>query len=207
MTNRRVRCIVMLNSALFLLLMYAVNVGAQSSRVGAVLEGTVSDASGAVVANVTVTLRSTLTDQSRTVLTDGQGFFQATELPAGNYEVRIQHPGFSPYRHTGVDLTLGGTVRLEIILALASASEGVTVRTQPPGIDTSETSVVSSVDQERIEELPVRSRNYLDFVLLAPGVSSAPAASRASGSSPLGGSGFSFGGLRARSNNVSIDGL
>src|SRR6202035_2084309 len=96
---------------------------------------------------------------------------------------------------------------LEIILALASASQGITVSTQPPGIDTSQTSVVSSVDQERIEELPVRSRNYLDFVLLAPGVSSSPAASGASGSTPLGGSGFTFGGLRARSNNVSIDGL
>jgi hypothetical protein len=65
---------------------------------------------------------------------------------------------------------------------------------------------MSSVDQERIEELPVRSRNYLDFVLLAPGVSTAPVSS-ASGSTPLAGSGFSFGGLRPRSNNVSIDGL
>ncbi len=67
--------------------------------------------------------------------------------------------------------------------------------------------MVSSIDQERIEELPVRSRNYLDFVLLSPGVSNGPALSSGSGSSPLGGSGFSFGGLRSRSNNVSIDGL
>jgi TonB-dependent Receptor Plug Domain len=78
---------------------------------------------------------------------------------------------------------------------------------QCTGIDSSQTSVVSSVDQERIEELPVRSRNYLDFVLLAPGVSSSPAASAVSGSTPLAGTGFTFGGLRSRSNNVSIDGL
>jgi outer membrane receptor for ferrienterochelin and colicin len=63
------------------------------------------------------------------------------------------------------------------------------------------------VDQERIEELPVRSRNYLDFVLLAPGVSSSPRTFPASGSTPLTGSGFTFGGLRPQSNNVSIDGL
>jgi len=83
----------------------------------------------------------------------------------------------------------------------------VTVNAQPSAIDTSQTSVVSSVDQERIEELPVRSRNYLDFVLLAPGVSSSPTASPVSGSTPVTGSGFTFGGLRPRSNNVSIDGL
>src|SRR5260370_39324004 len=53
----------------------------------------------------------------------------------------------------------------------------------------------------------MRSRNYLDFVLLAPGVSSSPIASGASGSTPLAGSGFTFGGLRSRSNNLSIDGL
>ncbi len=74
-------------------------------------------------------------------------------------------------------------------------------------LDTSQTSVVSSVDQERIEELPVRSRNYLDFVLLAPGVSSSPAATGTGGSTPLAGSGFTFGGLRPGSNNVLIDGL
>ena len=74
-------------------------------------------------------------------------------------------------------------------------------------LDTSQTSVVSSVDQERIEELPVRSRNYLDFVLLAPGVSSSPAATGTGDSTPLAGSGFTFGGLRPGSNNVLIDGL
>ena len=104
-------------------------------------------------------------------------------------------------------LSLGQNLHLDIVLSPASTSEQVTVSAQPSAIDTSQTSVVSSVDQERIEELPVRSRNYLDFVLLAPGVSSSPAASAVSGSTPLTGSGFTFGGLRPRSNNVSIDGL
>jgi hypothetical protein len=104
-------------------------------------------------------------------------------------------------------LSLGQTVRLDIVLFPASASEKVTVSAQPSALDTSQTSVVSSVDQERIEELPVKTRNYLDFVLLAPGVASSPAPSAASASTPLTGSGFTFGGLRPQSNNVSIDGL
>ena len=189
------------------LLVCAASAGAQASRVGATLEGTVSDSSSALIPQATITLRNTETNQSRIATTDDQGFFRADQLAVGTYEVRLERLGFALYRHTGVVLGLGQTIRLDIILAPASASAEITVSAQPPAIDTSQTSVVSSVDQERIEELPVRSRNYLDFVLLAPGVSSSPVASAGSGSAPLAGSGFTFGGLRARSNNVSIDGL
>jgi hypothetical protein len=154
-----------------------------------------------------VTTRNSLTGQSRVLTTDEQGFFRAEQLPVGTYEVGVEQTGFAPYRNTGVVLSLGLTVHLDIVVFPASVSEKATVSAQPSALDTSQTSVVSSVDQERIEELPVRTRNYLDFVLLAPGVSSSPPPSAASGSTPLTGSGFTFGGLRPRSNNVSIDGL
>ena len=193
--------------ALSLVLFCPGSAGAQTSKIGASLEGTVTDSSSALIPQATITLRNTFTDQSRTVTTDDRGFFRANELPVGTYAVRLEHSGFAPYQHAGIVLSLGQTIHLDIVLAPASASEKVTVSAQPSAIDTSQTSVVSSVDQERIEELPVRTRNYLDFVLLAPGVSSSPAASAASDSTPLTGSGFTFGGLRPRSNNVSIDGL
>src|SRR6267142_1337056 len=191
----------------FALLFCAAGAAAQASRVGATLEGIVSDTSGAVISNSKVTLHNPLTNQSRTVTTDEQGFFRAEQLAVGTYEVRVEQTGFAPYRQAGVGASLGQTVHLDIVLAPASASEQVTVNAQPSSLDPSQSSVVSFVDQERIEELPVRSRNYLDFVLLAPGVSSSPIASGASGSTALTGSGFTFGGLRSRSNNLSIDGL
>ena len=169
---------------------------AQASRVGATLEGIVRDTSGAAIPNSKVTVRNPLTNQSRTARTDEQGIFRAEQLAVGTYEVRAEKAGFAAYQQAGVGASLGQTVHLDIVLAPASASEQVTVRAQPSSLDPSQSSVVSSVDQERIEELPVRSRNYLDFVLLAPGVSSSPTASGASGSTPLTGSGFTFGGLR-----------
>lgn len=190
-----------------LALFCAANAGAQASRVGATLQGTVADKSGAVIPNSRVTLRNTLTNQARTVETDEQGLFRAELLAVGTYEVRVEQTGFSPYRNADVQVSLGQTVHLDIVLAPASASEQVTVTAQPSALDPSQTSVVSSVDRERIEELPVRSRNSLDFVLLAPGVSSSSTTLSASGATPLTGSGFTFGGLRPRSNNVAIDGL
>src|SRR3982074_2117037 len=180
---------------------------AQTSRTGAALQGTVADGSGEVIPNAKVTLRNVLTNQIRTLETSEQGFFRGPRLAVGAYEVRVEQPGFSRYQHAPVQLSLGQTLHLDIVLAPASGSASVTVSAQPSVIDPSQTSVVSSIDQERIEELPVRNRNYLDFVLLSPGVSSAPAASSSGGAAPLSGSGFTFGGLRTRSNNVSIDGL
>src|SRR5712692_2795843 len=160
----------------------ATNPAAQASRVGTTLEGTVRDGSGAVIPGSKVTVRSAFTSQSRTVTTDGQGFFRAEQLAIGTYEVRVELAGFAPYRQAGVEGRLGQTVHLDIVMAPASASEQVTVSAQTSSLDLSQSSVVSSVDQERIEELPVRSRNYLDFVLLAPGVSSSPTAAGTSGS-------------------------
>ncbi len=202
-----VRHVVVALAVSFAFLFWAADVTAQVSRVGTTLEGTLRDTSGAVMPRSRVTLRNTLTGNSRVVTTDEQGLFRAEQLPIGTYEVRVEQAGFAPYRQAGVQGSLGQTVHLDIVLALASASEQVIVGAEASLIDPSQTSVVSSIDQERIEELPVRSRNYLDFVLLAPGVSGSPLQSGATGSGAPTGSGFTFGGLRSRSNNVSIDGL
>lgn len=203
------RCSTVCRAAIpgIVLLLLPLNIDGQASKVGAILQGTVSDASGAVVPNATLTINNVLTNQTRSVTTDDQGFFRASQLAVGTYQVRLARTGFAPYRSTDVSLSLGATVQLNIILSLASAAQQVAVTAQPSTLDTSQTSVVSSIDQERIEELPVHSRNYLDFVLLAPGVSSSPPVTNAGGTTPLAGSGFTFGGLRTQSNNVLIDGL
>lgn len=164
-------------SMLFATLLCARGATAQVSRVAATLEGTVRDSSGAAIAGSSVSVRNTFTSQSRTITSDEQGFFRAEQLAVGPYKVRVEQPGFALYQHTGVVLSLGQTIHLDIVLSPASASEKVTVSAQPSVMDTSQASVVSSVDQERIEELPVRSRNYLDFVLLAR-ICSGPLATR-----------------------------
>jgi len=160
-----------------LFLVCVASAGAQTSRIGATLEGTVTDGSGAVIPKSKVSLRNALTNQTRSVETNEQGFFRAEQLAVGTYEVRVEQAGFAPYQRAAIQLGLGQTVHLDIVLAPASESTSVTVSAQPSVMDTSQTSVVSSIDQERIEELPERNRNYLDFVLLSPGVSTAPAAS------------------------------
>src|SRR5665213_11398 len=203
----RGRTFVLLGAVLFALTLNVSCGYAQGSKVAAAIEGTVKDGSGAVIAGATVTVVNPSTNQLRTMETDEEGIFHAQALPVGTYEVRANHDGFAEFKLEQIDLTLGQTTHLDIVLLPAARSEEMTVSAQQQAFDVAQASVDSPVARERIEELPVQSRNSLDFVLLAPGVLSAPLAPPIPGGLPLSGSGFTFGGLRARSNTISIDGL
>ena len=187
----------------------AVQGGASAAqRQTAVLEGTVQDSTGAVVTNAVVTIRDADTNLTRTTQTDSFGTFRLSDLPIGTYEVRVTSDGFTAYTHAGVTLAIGQTARMIIVLQPAGIVEEVSVSAQPPPLDSRQTSVATVIDTERIEELPVRSRNYLEFVLLAPGVTRAPPPPTGGAlTSVLPSSGFSFQGLRPRSNTLTIDGI
>jgi carboxypeptidase family protein len=97
---------------LLLALVGVATAAAQTLKTSGTLEGTISDATAGRIPVVKVSLRQIETNQTRTVTADDQGFFRATDLPVGTYEVRIENPGFAPYLHTGVLLDVGTTVHL-----------------------------------------------------------------------------------------------
>src|SRR5262249_23310184 len=139
---------------------------------------------------------------------DNEGKYQFVGLQVGTYEIRVEVTGFSAYSRT-VNIPLGQTVRFDVTLSPADVNESVTVKEESLPLDPSVTAVTTSIDPERIEELPVSSRNYLEFTLTAPGVapSSSVAGNGGQSMSAIPDSGFTFGGLRPRSNSISIDGL
>src|SRR5262249_9532340 len=189
-----------------MLISQAMAFGAQLPTAG--LEGTVQDASGAVIIGAAVTLRDPQTNRTRTTQTDSFGTFRFSDVPVGTYDVRVESDGFARYAHAGLTLALGQTARMVAVLQPTGVVEEVAVTAHPPPLDSRQTSVATVIDTERIEELPVRSRNYLEFVLLAPGVTRAspqPVAGALTSIFPS--SGFSFGGLRPRSNTLTIDGI
>jgi outer membrane receptor protein involved in Fe transport len=184
---------------------------AQDSATTGTLTGTIRDTSGAGIPGAAIALRNLTTNQTRSVISEAGGNYRAAALAVGDYEVKAQASGFAPYLNPKVTLALGRSTALDISLTPGDVNAQVTVTDTPPAIDATQTAVTTSIDPERIEELPVNSRNYLEFTLLAPGV--APSNSQNSGGgnatsgSPLADSGFTFGGLRPRSNSISIDGL
>src|SRR5215471_16400439 len=80
---------------------------AQTSRVAGALQGTVIDQSGTAIAGAAVTLRNLGTNQRRWTSTNLEGSFRASELYVGQYELRVDSPGFSPYVNQGVVISIG----------------------------------------------------------------------------------------------------
>jgi hypothetical protein len=164
-----------------------------------------------VIPGSIITLRELTTNLTRQTTSEADGSYRVSVLPVGTYEVRAESASFALYVNPQVTVAVGSTTTLDITLSPAGVNAEVTVTDRPPALDTSQTASTTSIDPERIEELPVNSRNYLEFTLLAPGV--APSNTQATGGNgsssgaPLADSGFTFGGLRPRSNSISIDGL
>src|SRR3984893_2338176 len=194
-------------SASFAIVGLAVLCAAQTSRVAGAVQGTIVDQTGSAVAGATATLRNQGTNQTRTLSTNPEGSFHAGELPVGQYELRVESPGFSPYLNNAIVISIGRLVQITVRLAPARVQQQITVSEQPPPIDSTQTTEATTIDRERIEESPVVSRNYLDFVLLAPQLTQSNIQGATGGKSPLADSGFTFAGLRSRSNSLYIDGV
>ena len=197
----------MRRSALAAALVIAMMTGASAQVHEAMLEGTAVDSTGLVVPGATVDLFDPSTNQHRTTATDDAGTFRLANIPSGLYTLRVELAGFAPFTVNDLALAVGQTVRLMATLTPASLTTTVSVSGRPTALDVSQTAVATVIDVERIEELPVRSRNYLEFALLAPGVTRTQSSVRSNRGASLPDSGFSFGGLRPRSNTLTIDGV
>lgn len=142
--------------------------------------------------------------QPRTAVTTADGSFLFRDLPSGTFTIQVSANGFAKLEQSSVVVAVGRTNHLVLKLQLAEAKQTVEVSAAPVTFDTSQTSSVLNIDRDRVEELPIPSRNYLSFVLLSPQVAAANPALRQQGLTQTTGS-FSFGGLRPGSNAVFLD--
>jgi hypothetical protein len=172
----------------------AVASAAAQSATGAI-EGVVVDPSGAVLPGSTVTLRQPATGHTRTTVSDAMGIFRAPLLPVGLYEVAAVLAGFETSSQPGFALTVGETVTLRIEMRVAGLKETVSVSGAPPVIERSRTGASATIDEAAIRNLPVNGRNFLEFVLLTPGVTRDVRAGD-----------LSFAGQRGTLNSLLVDG-
>lgn len=179
---------------------------AQSLTSSGSVTGTVTDASGAAIPNAALTLRAPAFATQRTAVTGPDGSFTFARVPSGDYTLRITAPGFAPYSNPSVAVAVGRQTLVDAQLAPARASQQITVHAQTQSLDTSQTSPVTNIDRDRIEELPIPSRNYLSFALLSPALASANSALNRI-TPGVSEAGFSAGGLRPSSNSLVIDGV
>jgi hypothetical protein len=133
------------------------------------LQGGVFDKTGAVLTNATVSATNTETGLARSVKTNGAGEYEIRQLPVGQYKVSAEAPSFQP-QSRALRLVIGQAANLDFTLAPGTKAEELTVTTEAPLVEVTRTSVDSVIGEEKIQNLPVNGRQFIDFALLAPGV-------------------------------------
>jgi hypothetical protein len=174
----------------------------QSQAAAAYLTGTVTDQAGAVVAGATVTVKGVGTGISRTVSSDSGGNFQIISLPPGDYAVTAEAANFKKSILNNVKLTVGQSASLNIKLEVGDASASVIVEGGGELVETTATSVSNTIEQVRIENLPINERSATGFALTLSTVGRDNG--RPIGPAPT--SGLNIGGQRGRSTLVQVDG-
>jgi hypothetical protein len=198
MPRRNFVCFTMLIAVLVLVM-----AGASSAQVNTVnLSGTVIDPQGLSVKGAKITIKNPGTGLEREVISDANGRYEIVGLSPGSYTLTVEAAGFATLTNTSFKLTLGTTPEYNPQLQLQSQGATVNVSAEPDLVDTAKTDVSTTINQTQIDNLPINGRNYINFTLLnsqaarddTPSIGAAPT------------SGLNFGGQRARSNEVSVDG-
>jgi hypothetical protein len=160
---------------LCLALLLASSVTAQVSTFD--LSGTVMDLSGGVMPGASVQLRNVKTGLVREGTTDDRGRYHFVALPiVGEYELRAALDGFASEVRVGLVFQANSKPNIDFMLRPAGMAETVRVEAQAPVIETRTAELSLTVDQKRIETMPLNGRNYLGLALFSPGVN--PAAQR-----------------------------
>ena len=167
------------------------------------IRGTVTDPSGAVIANASVTATNVGTRITRSVATNESGIFVFPNLPIGTYELRITASGFATQNRPALTLLTGQVIDLTIPMSVGAQTQQVTVTSATQQIETTTSTVAQSVTQQQIRDLPLNGRNPLQLTTLTAGTVLTTAGTEAGQEDNTG---LSVNGLRATQNTYTLDG-
>jgi len=144
---------------------------AQTGGTGA-LSGTVTDATGSVVSNATVTATSADTGQVRTAKTAADGSYQIGLLQPGNYRVKYEAAGFKPVEIAAVKVNVTENAVLDRQLEVGAATQSITVEGSVETIQTNSSTMGTVADSRTVTELPLNTRNYTNLLTMTAGANS-----------------------------------
>ena len=153
-----------------LLSFLALSVWAQSST-GAIV-GTVKNGNGEVISGAQVIITEIQTNKQVTVTTNGDGYYTSPPLAVGQYRVEARMTGFRAAARSNLTLQIQQSLAADFTLEVGQVSETVEVNAQAvPVLETTSSVLGKVVDNRRILELPLNTRNVYSLIFLTPGVS------------------------------------
>ncbi len=211
-TPERLRSAVGFATLLFLILLSLfLSIYSQAQVSGATLSGLITDPSGAAIPNATITIKNMGTGESRDVPTNADGFFSAPNLQPGNYQVTLTAQGFTKVVQKGITLSVGAQQALNLTLKVGQVTQTLEVSAAPPEVQTSSSTISSTVDAVTVRELPLNGRDWTSLATLEPGVSQIADQAQTLFNANKGNRGFgnqlSNAGHRANENTYRINGV
>jgi hypothetical protein len=174
------------------------------------ITGTVTDSSGAVVSGATVTVTNVATSVDRRVTTNDVGNYTVPFLNPGVYNITAQLSGFKAATRSGLTLQVGDVARVNFTMEVGAVTETVAVSASAVLLQSESTALGTVIEQQRIVELPLNGRNFLQLVRLSPNVS-AEQGSGGQADSRQGGEranqSISIAGQRQQYNQFTLDGV
>ncbi len=162
------------------------------------LGGTVTDASAAFIPDVSITVTHLDTGVTRTTTSNEQGYFVVPLLQPGDYSVNLVKDGFRAITQTGITLHVGESARINFSMDIGSVTEEVTVTAAAPLLETATPAQGQVIDNQKIVDLPLNGRDYIQLALLSSGAGAVPSGRFNT---------FSASGMRANQNNFMLDGV
>ena len=150
----------------------------------AVLSGTITDSTGAVLPGVTLKAVHEASGNSFEGVTDQRGVYRIA-VRIGVYQITAELSGFTPVTRSGLQLLVGQTAVINLQMAPGNVTEAVTVTGQAPLLETATSSLGGNVDPRQVQELPVNGRNWMALSLVAPGSRTNPSATGVAAQIPL----------------------
>jgi len=163
--------------------------------------GVVRDTSGAAVPGADVVIANTENGATRHLDTGADGSYRANALAVGSYDIKVQREGFKTAERAGIKLDVSQEAVVNIDLEVGTAQQTVEVTAQAEAVNTTNATVGSLVNEQRVEDLPLNGRNPVALTLLQPGVTQTSPTSSGSG-----GTTYSVNGAPIRSNAILLDG-
>src|ERR1700730_14520332 len=134
------------------------------------LFGTIQDPAGLTVPKAKVQAEDQATMVRYSAVSDERGEYHVLGLPAGQYVLTVEQPGFRMYRHSGITLRLADRTAIDVKLQVGQPSQSVEVTAAAPLLQTASGEVSLHVEEEKIVTLPLDGRNFIPLVTLSPGV-------------------------------------
>lgn len=173
MRNKRFNQLEMINNWIIVsfcvaILLFAAQGNAQTAGTGNI-QGVVTDATGALIQNATVTAINTAMQVKHAAVTDSNGIYSFPNLAIGSYTVEATAAGFKRYRQTDIKLEVGSSIAINISMKIGGADQTIEVAAAGLSLQTEDSSLKQTIDQNTLTEMPLNGRQMTSLVTLTGG--------------------------------------